>query len=352
MIRPSGAPVAPPAPAGPKRRRLLVGIGTGVAVLVVGGAGAAAFLLTSHGATKAPLAEQAAPLVAPVSADLSALNDDLSTPLTANDLSSVRADASRLGSSAATAVSTMTALQLASSDQSAGRQLITALQATARYGRSVASAAVLPSATSIARAQADATDARTAFAVVEPNVPRLALPAGDQFTVAAIATYAGKKKAGEKAAAARSAQARTYVSRIDSLLANSADTRGNLGQLITGVQSGTLTPAEAKSQIAGILNQRQDLQNSVSLVEAPGSFAHAQELLRSSLSAAIADDMAIQSLIDAWETGDTYGMDSFWQQHLAANDHASAAKAEFVQSYNAARATVLRLGPSSVGTGY
>jgi hypothetical protein len=90
----------------------------------------------------------------------------------------------------------------------------------------------------------------------------------------------------------------------------------------------------------------------VSLVTVPPAFAHAHDLLRSSLSAAIADDIAIQSLIDAWETGDSYGETNFWQQHLVPDAQASAAKAEFVQTYDAARAQVLHLGPSPVGTDY
>ena len=72
-----------------------------------------------------------------------------------------------------------------------------------------------------------------------------------------------------------------YVSRIDALLENSANTRRNLGDLINGVSAGTMTAAEAKSQIAAVVNQRHDLQNAIAAIAAPSAFAYSASLLRS-----------------------------------------------------------------------
>jgi hypothetical protein len=309
-------------------------------------------VLAGGSSKKAPLAEQAAPVMASVSADLGALSGDLSSTLTAADLSRVRSDAVRLSSSSATAGSSVQGFKLESAERTAGQQLASALQATAAFGRDIATAANSPTAVTVARTQADASDARRAFSALAQSAPGLSLPATSEFSVAALAGYVSQKQAAVKAAASGTAQARDYVSRIDSLLSNSADTRGGLGQLIAGIENGLLSAPEAKSQIAATLSQRQDLQNSVSLVAAPAPFARAQQLLRLSLTAAIADDTAIQGWIDAWDTGDSYGLNMFWRQHLDATARASAAKADFVQAYDAARSKVLHTGPSPVGANY
>jgi len=347
-------PAALPASSG--RPRWLIPTLAGGAFVVVAVVALLIVVLSSSGSSKAPLSEQAAPIMAPVSSDLSTLSDDLGSTVGAADMSTIRSDATRLSSSASTAVANAQALKLKSTDKTARTQLVSALQATAAFGRSTAAAAKSPSAAGVSRMQSDAADARRTYAAVAQTAPGLSLPANREFLVSALASYVNRQQAAAKAKTARTsiglAAARSYASRIDSLLQNSADTRGDLGRLVVGIQNGTLSAYEAKSQISAILNQRQDLQNSVSLVDAPSPFAHAQQLLRASLTAAIDDDTAIQGWIDAWATNDTYGMNSFWQQHLDATARASSAKAEFVQAYNTARDRVLHKGPSPTGTNY
>jgi hypothetical protein len=330
----------------------LIPVIVGGALIVLGAIAAVVFFAFSGRSSPDPLSQQAVPLLAPVNADVSSLSDDLSGTLTASELSGVQSDASRVGSSATSAATGIQGLKLKPSDQTAADQLVSALQATAIYGHSVAAAAKSPTTDTVARAQADATATKTSYAAVATSVPALAIPSSGEFSVASLASYVTKQQAAAHKAASGKASAHDYVSRIDSLLSNSADTRGDLGQLIVGIENGSLTAPEAKSQIAAILNQRQDLQNSISLVNAPGPFAHVQALLRSSLTAAIADDTAIQGWIDAWDTGDNYGINQFWNQHLDATARATAAKNAFVQAYNQARARTLHLGPSPTGSNY
>ena len=107
-----------------------------------------------------------------------------------------------------------------------------------------------------------------------------------------------------------------------------------------------------RSQIASIINQRQDLQNAVAAVEAPQSFASSARLLRQSLTAAIADDLAIQGWLDAWLAYDSYTFSQFWQKHLDATAQATRDKQAFIEAYNRARQQVLKLGPLAIGDRY
>jgi hypothetical protein len=188
------------------------------------------------------------------------------------------------------------------------------------------------------------------------TTPNLVVPANSAFLSAdqlqSLAT-AQDKLAARKAAAAQArtrslAALRSYVSSIDALLQNSAETRSNLGSLIGDIQNGQLSPSQATAQIASIINQRQDLENQIAAVPAPAQFGDASEQLRGSIAAALQDDYAIQGWITAWYDDDVYAYDRAYTQHEQATTAATTAKSNFLTAYNQLRATHLHLAPLEV----
>ncbi len=141
---------------------------------------------------------------------------------------------------------------------------------------------------------------------------------------------------------------RDYVDKIDGLLMDSAQTRADLGSLIEQVQNMSIPQADAANRIAAIIQQRKDLESTAASVSSPSSFASASDLLVSSITAALNDDVAIQAWIDAWYAGDTTTADDLWARHEAASDRASQAKEAFLSEYNGLRARFLNLPPLEV----
>jgi len=128
------------------------------------------------------------------------------------------------------------------------------------------------------------------------------------------------------------------------MLRNSADTRASLGTLIGGVQNGSLAYSDAKDQIASVISQRLELRDDITTLDTPPRFAAASELLRRSLSAAVADDVAVQRWIVArYEGGDER---SAWSAQLAASTRATAAKRSFLDAYARLGATLPKLPDS------
>ena len=117
----------------------------------------------------------------------------------------------------------------------------------------------------------------------------------------------------------------------------------NLGGLISDIENGQLSPSQATAQIASIINQRQDLQNQVIAVPTPTAFQPAAEKLRGSIAAALEDDYAIQGWIAGWYDDDAYAYDRAYARHEQATATASAAKSDFLATYNQLRATELHL---------
>jgi hypothetical protein len=165
---------------------------------------------------------------------------------------------------------------------------------------------------------------------------------------AQLTTLAAQQQKEQQAKAATLSAIRSYVRSIDGLLRNSADTRSNLGNLINDAESGQIDSVQASAEIQGVINQRQDLQNQVSAVSAPAAFANASSSLRDSISASLQDDIAIQRWMNAWEAGDIAGESTAYQQHLAATETASSAKASFLGLYNQLRDRYLHLSPIDV----
>jgi hypothetical protein len=208
-------------------------------------------------------------------------------------------------------------------------------------------------------AQSDLTSSQEALSATAPK-----LAAATTIQTGAIEPLLTIHRDQIKAAAAREradlarrqqAQARTaarlYSEQIDRLLRNSAETRGDLGGLVTGVQNGTIGPEEASTQIDRIVLQRQDLQNAVAAVSAPPAFRDVADLLRDSIRAALDDDLALQRAFHAWREGDPSAIDAAWVEHQQATQRASAAKQTFVTAYERVRSR-FGLGPFGTGTSY
>jgi hypothetical protein len=299
------------------------------------------------------LADQAAALIAPVSVRTEQLADALEATNSPAALEKVALEAERLATAAEGARTKAAALELRDEDANADLLLQRALAAVADYANATANAAENPNAATTGQAADAADEARAALAALAAVAPTLELPRGSLFgAVDQIEHVVSRAEAAKQQAAASKARLRTYVAQIDRLLTNSAETRGNLGKLVTGVQAGTITLGEARSQIAAILNQRQSLQNAVAAVDTPPQFARVAELLLSSIAASIDDDIAIQGWIDAWYEGDSYTFNRFWNEHLEATNRATQAKRAFVEAYNEARRKLLGMGPLAVGDRY
>jgi hypothetical protein len=128
---------------------------------------------------------------------------------------------------------------------------------------------------------------------------------------------------------------RVYGEQLTRLLRNSADTRVGLGTLISGVQNGALDYEDAKARIAAVIAQRQGLRDDVARLDTPARFSAAAELLRSSLTAAIDDDVAVQRWIVAHYEGDPAAEGPAWNDQIAASGRATRAKREFLDAYAA-----------------
>ena len=96
-----------------------------------------------------------------------------------------------------------------------------------------------------------------------------------------------------------SAEARSYVESVNGLLQTSAEDRSDLGALIGEVQGNSLKRSDARDEIGRIIEQRSKLRLAVAALAAPAAFASVAELLRRSITASLADDVAIRRWINA-----------------------------------------------------
>jgi hypothetical protein len=141
---------------------------------------------------------------------------------------------------------------------------------------------------------------------------------------------------------------RSFVSALDQVLIESANTRGDLGLLIDQVNKGSITGDEAQSRIDSVINQRNDLRSAIEQVTPPSQFADAFTVLRRSIELSLRDDLAIRDWIDDLISGDQAAADSNWQRQLALSRQASAAKSEFLSTYNRLRGRLLHLQPLEI----
>jgi outer membrane murein-binding lipoprotein Lpp len=344
---------APPPSSSPSTSRpgWVIPAVAGAAVVVIA-AVVGAVLLSAGGSSAKPLAEQVRFVVAPVSTDVTELARTQTSAQTKNDLKAVKSAAERLETDAAAATNELATIKVRASDTPSLALLRSAIGTARDYGKAAAAAASAPTEGNLGAARSASEGARASFAAISASLPEMSFPPASAFNIDAISGIATSQQKMKQRAAQSGASARSYVRTIDQLLTNSSETRGNLGDLINGVTNGTIDSGEAKSQISGILNQRQSLQNSVAAIDPPVGFREASRLLRQSLAAAITDDYAIQGWVDAWDQNDQYTFDQFWNKHLTATSTATRAKQAFVAAYDSARRQVLHIAPLSIGDNY
>jgi hypothetical protein len=141
---------------------------------------------------------------------------------------------------------------------------------------------------------------------------------------------------------------RGFVSALDQVLIESANTRGDLGQLISEVQQGSITAEEARSRIDSVVNQRNDLRSAVEQVTPPSQFNYAFSLLHKSILLSLNDDLAIRDWIEDLINSDQAAADSDWQRQLSLSSQASSSKSAFLAEYNGLRSRLLHLQPLQI----
>ena len=140
-----------------------------------------------------------------------------------------------------------------------------------------------------------------------------------------------------QAADVRSAQTPSLdraLGNLNELLAESAHTKGNLGSLISRVQSSPpeIARAAALHEIDRIVQQREGLHAALAAFPTPDVLSDALALLRDSITASLADDRLVRQWIVARYDGDA-AADRLWEAQLEASREASRAKSAFKAEY-------------------
>ena len=121
---------------------------------------------------------------------------------------------------------------------------------------------------------------------------------------------------------------------LNELLAESARTKGNLGSLISRVQSSppAIARAAALHEIDRIVQQREGLHAALAAFPTPDVLSDALALLRDSITASLADDRLVRQWIVARYDGDA-AADRLWEAQLEASREASRTKSAFKAEY-------------------
>jgi hypothetical protein len=280
------------------------------------------------------------------------LADRVSSAATPSDLATVNEAATRVENASNAARGAVDVLPARGRQIGAKAALLRAIEANLRYARAVGAAAS-PStldASSAGTASSAATSARMAWSDVSTLLPQIPAPTSDLFSPTQLAVLARSEAARKKETAANTAAIRSYVTAIDGLLRNSAETRRDLTTLIQEAQDGAIGFAEAQARIGGVIAQRTTLQTQVAARAAPAPFARAAELLRQSITYSLDDDRAIQGIINAYYDG--VDPSQFISAHQRATAQATETKRNFLQVYNRLRKRFLRLAPLPVDLRY
>jgi hypothetical protein len=313
-------------------------------------------LVLSGGSSGPSFTERVSAVVAPVATADRRLDARLQSAETSRDLAGVSKAAASVVERVTRAQGALAVVDAKTKDAPMKTLVSQALDANLAYATKVHAATRQLSAVRAAASATASQQTAQAYQAVAAAAPTVTVPSTGVFlSVGQLGLLAAQQeKAAEAKRQQRAAKAsalnviRTYVRSIDSLLRNSADTRGNLGTLIDDIRSEAIDGSQATAQIASIINQRQDLQNQVSAVPAPTSFRAAADQLRDSLKSALDDDYAIQSWVNAWYMDDVYAFERAYARHETATAQASAAKASFLDTYNRLRARYLHLAPIDV----
>jgi len=147
---------------------------------------------------------------------------------------------------------------------------------------------------------------------------------------------------------AATAADRAYADAVDGALIGSARTRRGLGELIALVNRQSISYGDASAAIDAITEQRRQLLGAVAATPAPLEFATSAELLKTSLNASIADDLAIASWIDAIYSGDRASASRYFSENIRLSAAATTAKTAFLSEYNSVRRRLLGRAPLNV----
>jgi hypothetical protein len=144
---------------------------------------------------------------------------------------------------------------------------------------------------------------------------------------------------------------KTYAADIDSKLRHSADTKGNLGGLIAvvdslDVNSKAISRDDALAEVNQIIGERRSLLNSLP-PHPPQAFSSAQRILADSISASIADDVAVRNWIEGVFSGSPR-VGELQRRYNDLSRVASDLKEQFLRKYNTLRRRLLQAPPISV----
>jgi TIR domain len=146
------------------------------------------------------------------------------------------------------------------------------------------------------------------------------------------------------------AEVSRYVGQIDSLLATSEDTKGNLNQLIGDVRNRQvpkpLSRELANERIDAIIRQRRGLIDDLEPFVVPPDFRQAHDLLSTSVQSSLDDDLAVNEWIRAFYDGSPDEPSLFGEVRRLSNI-ASSQKKQFLAEYNDLREETLELAPTS-----
>jgi hypothetical protein len=158
--------------------------------LFLAGVATVVFVSARRAAEPAPLAEQAAPVLAAVNSDVAELSNALASAGKQQDLVEASEAAARLGRDAARASSELGAMRFRSADEQDAQLLARALTAASRFAQKTKAAAKDPRARTV-RPALDAADAtRSAFTSLATTAPTLVVPSASQFSVDSISGVA------------------------------------------------------------------------------------------------------------------------------------------------------------------
>jgi hypothetical protein len=264
-------------------------------------------------------------------------------------LADARLAASQVAEEAARAQASSRILELPGERESSRALLEQALDANVEYAQKVAAAAAELTSARAADAEDAEGAARSAYdelaaewpEVVDPSPPALS-GAAELRALAEERTAAGERDEEEL---------RNYVQAVDALLRNSAETRGDLADLIADVQSRRLTLGDARDGIETIINQRLGLRDDVAAIAAPEPYRRAKELLRRSITLSLENDIAVRRWINAYYAGLPSASERLSEVESGGRQ-ATAAKERFVAEYNRVRRETLALPPLGVDTDY
>lgn len=141
-----------------------------------------------------------------------------------------------------------------------------------------------------------------------------------------------------------------YVGFIDSRLATSAETKGDLNGLIGAVRNRDvpkpLSRELAMDRIDAIIRQRRGLLDDLSTSGVPPEFRETHEMLHTSVGTSLEDDLAVKKWIQAFYNGTADEPDLF-RKVGQLSTFASQQKGQFLDEYNKLREEKLDLTPTN-----